>query len=60
MKQQKEDFLSVQSRPQKILLHIARKDGNWVGKATSFSTKEEYTFQSLTDLFRWLDRLQVK
>ena len=60
MRQMKKKSLSTQATPQKILLHVARKDGDWTGKATSFSTNEEYVFHNLKELFRWLNRHQVK
>jgi len=45
---------AVTTKPQKVLLHMARKDNDWAGKATCFSGGEEYVFDNLEDLFAWL------
>ena len=47
---------AVTTKPQKVLLHMARKDNDWAGKATCFSGGEEYVFDNLEDLFAWLRR----
>ena len=47
---------AVTTKPQKVLLHMARKDNDWAGKATCFSGGEEYLFENLEDLFAWLRR----
>ncbi len=44
------------SRPQKVMLHVARQDGSWRGKAVSFDRNEEFLFRSLSELAAWLER----
>jgi hypothetical protein len=51
---------TVTTKPQKVLLHMARKDNDWAGKATCFSGGEEYVFDNLEDLFAWLRRPKGK
>jgi len=46
---------SADSKPQKVLLHMARKGGEWAGKATHFEREEQYTFTNLEDLLAWLE-----
>ena len=45
---------STVSKPQKVLLHMAKVGNEWAGKATDFSTEEKYKFKSLKELFSWL------
>ncbi len=41
---------------EKVLLQMARRGDDWAGKATSFSGPAEFHFDSLSDLFEWLNR----
>jgi len=45
----------AESKPQKVLLHMARKNGEWAGMATNFKTEKNYKFRSLKELFNWLN-----
>jgi hypothetical protein len=56
MKIKKTNDSGTKSRPQKVLLHMAKIDGEWVGKATNFDTEQDCKFQNLKDLFLWLDK----
>jgi hypothetical protein len=42
------------SRPQKVLLHMAKIGDDWAGNATDFKTEEKYKFKNLKELFSWL------
>ena len=44
------------TRPQKVLLHMAKIGDEWAGKATDFKTEEKYKFKNLKELFSWLRR----
>jgi hypothetical protein len=46
-----------QTKPEKVLLHMARKDGDWAGVAIRFQGGEEHTFRSLKGLVSWLAHL---
>ena len=46
------------SKPQKVLLHMARTDHDWAGVAIRFDGEEPYRFQSLKVLFAWLASLR--
>ncbi len=52
----KDDEKSTVSRPQKVLLHMAKVGNEWAGKATDFNTEEKYKFKSLKELFSWLKK----
>jgi hypothetical protein len=42
------------TRPERILLHLARRDGDWSGRAVRFGSGEEYRFTGLSDLMAWI------
>jgi hypothetical protein len=42
------------TRPQKVLLHIARQKGKWTGRAISYERKEEILFGSIAEFVDWL------
>jgi hypothetical protein len=48
------DGADKDARPQKVLLHIARQNGNWAGRAISFGRKEEILFSSFEEFVEWL------
>jgi hypothetical protein len=54
MKSKKNNCPGTESRPQKVLLHMAKLGGEWAGKATDFSTEENFKFKNLQELFDWL------
>ena len=41
-------------RPEKILLHLARDAGDWVGKATRLRDGHEFRFKAWQELSNWL------
>jgi hypothetical protein len=43
------------TRPERILLHLARREGAWMGRAVRFSRDEEYQFASLDELVAWIE-----
>lgn len=45
------------SKPEKMLLHMALKDGDWAGKATSFERRVHFKFSNLQELIQWIQRL---
>lgn len=48
------DAATTQSKPVKVLLHMARTEGDWAGKAADISHNQECRFRSLTELMSWL------
>lgn len=60
MKAKKTDNPGGESRPQKVLLHMAKFDGEWAGKATNFTTEENFKFKNLQELFDWLKNRRFK
>ncbi len=60
MTEKDETIKTIATKPQKVLLHMVRKDDDWAGRATCFSGGEEYLFDNLEDLFVWLRRRREK
>ena len=60
MKSQPKIGGSTRTKPEKVLLHMARKDGDWAGLAIRFDGEDPHKFQSLKDLFTWLSGLRTK
>jgi len=56
MKSKDRESSRAKTKPQKVLLHMARKDGEWAGVATNFKTEKILRFQSLRELVNWLDQ----
>ena len=54
MKNIKTGRQKVNSKPVKVLLHMACVDDDWAGKAILINKKEEYRFKSLKELAGWL------
>ncbi len=48
------------TRPRKVLLHVAKKNGQWAGKATDFNHNKEYRFSSIDDLFEWFEKQEAE
>jgi hypothetical protein len=46
------------SKPEKVLLHMARTGDDWAGVAIRFDGKEPYRFRNLALLVGWLSRLR--
>lgn len=59
MKARKTRPRATASKPEKVLLHMARTDHDWAGVAIRFDGEEPYRFQSLKVLFAWLSRLRA-
>ncbi len=45
----------LNGKPMKFILHIAKHDDNWVGKAISFEQNKEMKFNNLIEFRDWLD-----
>jgi len=54
MKNNKTKTSTAQSKPTKILLHLAKTEDDWAGKAIDFGQNNEYRFLNLTELMNWL------
>ena len=48
------------SKPQKILLHMAKVGNDWKGKATCFESQTEFKFSSIDELIRQLDSCVIR
>ncbi|RME30481.1 MAG: hypothetical protein D6800_01810 [Candidatus Zixiibacteriota bacterium] len=48
------------SRPQKFILHMARRGKEWSGKVQSFDWNEEFQFTTLEALRDWLNRRRTE
>jgi hypothetical protein len=55
MKKKNKPSPAADSKPLKVLLHMARQGGDWAGKATHFEREEQYSFGTLQELFDWLE-----
>jgi hypothetical protein len=51
---------ATESKPEKVLLHMARTDDDWAGVAIRFDGAEPYRFGSLKVLVAWLSSLRTK
>jgi hypothetical protein len=60
MKAKKRPARSAHSRPEKVLLHMARTEEDWAGVAICFDGQEPHRFRSLKDLSAWLSSLCKK
>jgi hypothetical protein len=60
MKKGRKGPCSTESKPEKVLLHMARTGEGWAGVAIRFSGEEPYRFASLRLLFEWLTDLRRK
>jgi len=49
---------TTETRPEKVLLQMAIKDGDWAGIAIRFETEERHRFSGLWGLVTWLFRLR--
>jgi len=47
----------TQSKPTKVLLHMAEKDDEWAGVAIRLDTEERHRFRNLNELRKWLKSL---
>lgn len=45
----------IHGKPLKFILHMARQDNEWAGKAVSFERNLETKFKNLEELRYWLD-----
>jgi hypothetical protein len=60
MKRSSVNTETSQTKPEKVLLHMARKDGDWAGVAIRFQGGEQHTFRNLKSLVSWLARLRKR
>jgi hypothetical protein len=58
MKRDADAAATTQSKPVKVLLHMARAGGDWAGKAADISHNQQCQFRSLKELMGWLDQRQ--
>jgi len=54
MKKEKTISGVTMGKPQKFILHMAPYDNDWAGKIVNYNWDEEYVFESLSDLIKWL------
>ncbi len=45
----------VHGKPLKFILHMAKQNSDWAGKAVSFEKNKEIKFKSLREFRDWLD-----
>jgi hypothetical protein len=60
MRTKKPTARATESKPEKVLLHMARTEDGWAGTAIRFDGEESYRFQSLGGLFAWLVNLRKR
>lgn len=60
MKTKKPSARATESKPEKVLLHMARTEDGWAGMAIRFDGEETYRFRSLSGLFAWLVSLRKR
>jgi len=60
MKTKKCESRPAESKPEKVLLHMARTDDDWAGVAIRFDGEESYRFRSLSGLVAWLSGLRKR
>jgi hypothetical protein len=56
MKSRKSVARAAESKPEKVLLHMARSGGDWAGVAIRFDGEQPYKFHSLNSLVAWLSK----
>ena len=50
-----ENYKKVDGKPMKFILHMAKQDNEWAGKAVSFEKNKEMKFKSLDEFRNWLE-----
>jgi hypothetical protein len=60
MKTRKGAARTSASKPEKVLLHMARTQDDWAGVAIRFDGEQPFKFHSLSGLFTWLSRLRAR
>ncbi len=51
----------VHGKPMKFILHMAKQDSDWAGKAVSFEKNKEIKFKNLKEFSDWLDlEIEIK
>ncbi len=45
----------IYGKPLKFILHMAKQDSDWAGKAVSFERNKEIKFKNLREFRDWLD-----